>query len=138
MSHTLNHAWFHVVWSTKQRAPLIDTSCERLLYPYLEQRFEEQRCRLIALNGMPDHVHALVAPCLERAPSSIMQHVKGASAFWLNRKVGKKEFAWQTGYALFTVSPDAVKSVARYIERPKEHHRGIGLADELAQLAIQV
>ncbi|RYY97434.1 MAG: IS200/IS605 family transposase [Chitinophagaceae bacterium] len=134
MGHTLNKSWIHVVWSTKKRQPFILPEIERYLYSELARLFEDQGCQLLALNGMPDHIHALIGPRLDRAVSDTMHRVKGASAHWMNRQsVPGGPFAWQTGYAVISVSHDIVRRVVGYIEHQKEHHQKIVFAQEWAQ-----
>jgi len=120
--HKMSHTRFlyHIVVGTKERFPLIGESWEKELYAYLTGIVRHHNGDLIAINGMPDHVHLLVhlEPCDFPA---FMREMKASSSKWAKRHEPK--FAWQRRYGAFTVSESAVDMVRNYIRNQKAHHQ---------------
>ena len=116
--------YYHAVFSTRHRAPLISPDLEDRLYPFLGGNVRDLRCQLLAANGMPDHVHLLVCYRADLSHSDLIRHVKGRSSKWINETFpSSAPFAWQEGYGGFTVSRSAVPQVEAYIANQKGHHR---------------
>jgi putative transposase len=89
----------------------------------------------VAINGMPDHVHLLMILPPKIALSDALREIKANSSKWLHAsKPGLGSFAWQDGYAAFTVSKSAVEPVREYIRDQKLHHRGRDFQGELLEL----
>jgi len=115
--------FYHAVFSTKQRAPLITPEWEQRLYPFIGGILRDLRCMLIAINGMPDHIHLLIRYRADLSHSEMLQQIKGRSSKWINETLMQQgHFAWQEGYGGFTVSKSAMPDVESYIIRQKEHH----------------
>ena len=115
--------FYHCVFGTKHRAPMITPEVEARLYPFMGGIVRDMRCTLVAINGMPDHVHLLVRYRADLSHSDLLRHVKSRSSKWVHETFSNLDhFAWQEGYGGFTVSKSAVPSVKDYIRRQKEHH----------------
>ena len=116
--------FYHAVFSTKQRKNLISPDLETRLYPFIGGIVRDLRCRLLAINGMPDHLHLLIRYRADLSHSEMLQQIKGRSSKWIHETFPElKHFAWQEGYGGFTVSKSVVPDVEAYIGRQKEHHR---------------
>lgn len=116
--------FYHTVFSTKQRVELITPDLETRLYAFIGGIVRDLRCTLLAVNGMPDHVHLLIRYRADLSHSDMLQQIKGRASKWINEtfpRIGR--FAWQDGYGGFTVSKSVVPEVEAYIARQKEHHR---------------
>lgn len=127
--------FYHTVFSTKHRANLIMPAWEQRLYPFIGGIVRDLRCTLLAINGMPDHVHLLVRYRADLSHSEMLQQIKGRSSKWINdtlRLPGR--FAWQEGYGGFTVSKSAVPTVEAYIAGQKEHHQRQDFKSEFLEL----
>ncbi len=131
------HAWlrFHLVFSTKHRMELITPSRKKRVFRTLTELVAEQQGRLVEVGGMPDHVHLLAEIPRTIAVADFLQKIKSTS----NHRLGGDEglsspFAWQRGYGAFSVSRSQMPVVAQYIQRQKEHHRGMSFDDELRKL----
>jgi len=125
----------HTVFSTKQRVGLITPELEGRLYPFLGGIVRDLRCTLLAVNGMPDHVHLLIRYRPDLSHSELLQQVKGRSSKWINetfRQMG--HFAWQEGYGGFTVSKSSVEAVGAYIAGQKAHHQHQDFKSEFLEL----
>jgi putative transposase len=129
MSHT--RFLYHIVFGTKGRFPLIAGSWENELYAYLTGIVKKHNGKVIAINGMPDHVHILVRlePCDFPA---FMRELKASSSKWA--KQHQPKFAWQRRYGAFTVSESAIDAVRKYILDQKAHHRKRTFEDEYIEL----
>ncbi len=102
---------------------MITTEVEARLYPFIGGIVRDMGCALLAINGMPDHVHLLVRYRADLSHSDLLRHVKSRSSKWVHEAFPNLDhFAWQEGYGGFTVSKSAVPSVEDYIRRQKEHH----------------
>ena len=132
MSDTYTHLLFHLIFGTKHRASLITEEIREDLYRYLTGIVAKLGGTLVAVGGMPDHVHLLVGLRPTQAVSEVMRDLKGSSSRWLSEQRGVS-FAWQNGYGAFSVSGSNMATVARYILRQEEHHSRLSFQDELRQ-----
>jgi len=127
--------FYHAVFSTKHRTNLITPELEQRLFPFIGGIVRDLRCTLLAINGMPDHVHLLIRYRADLSHSDMLQQIKGRSSNWINEtfpQIG--HFAWQEGYGGFTVSKSVVPDVEAYIARQKEHHQRQDFQAEFVQL----
>jgi REP element-mobilizing transposase RayT len=123
MSHSLSKIWIHAVWATKERKPLVISSVEGKLYPFISSQLREMGCPVRIINGMPDHVHCLFLLSREKSISDVIKQIKGSSSHFINQnEMISEKFAWQTGYAAFSVSESGVEKVYQYIKNQKRHH----------------
>jgi REP element-mobilizing transposase RayT len=135
MPGTYTKLFYHVVFSTKNRANFISTAIEEELYKYLAGVVRGIGGSCIAVNGMPDHVHLLTILPPKLALSDGLREIKSNSSKWLHdTKSELAKFAWQDGYAAFTVSKSAVDSVREYIRDQKLHHAKHDFKSELLAL----
>jgi REP-associated tyrosine transposase len=124
MAGTFSRLLYHVVFSTKNRVPLIDPSLRAELYPYMEGIIRQKGGWLLALGGIPDHVHVLTRLKPDMPVSDLVRDLKACSSKWLHeRKDPRPDFAWQTGYAVFSVSESQEGKVRSYIHNQERHHR---------------
>jgi REP element-mobilizing transposase RayT len=113
----------HCVFSTKERLSLITPDLETRLWPYVGGIARENKMKLIAIGGTPDHAHALLSLPAMMSFAKAVQLIKGGSSKSNHETFREhQKFAWQEGYGAFSVSSQAEKTVA-YIRRQKEHHR---------------
>ena len=127
--------FYHTVFSTSQRAPLITPDLEARLYPFLGGIVRDLRCTLLAVNGAADHVHLLVRYRADLAHSEMLQQIKARSSKWVNETFPHLgHFAWQEGYGGFTVSASRVPAVKDYVASQKEHHQRQDFRTEFLEL----
>ena len=136
---THSELYFHFVWSTKDRTPLIDPEIELALKKVFYSKASELSIQIIEVNGTEDHTHILIKSTPTLAPADIAKHLKGSSSHFVNHEILKEDniraLYWQDGYGVVSVSPQAVNSVRRYIQNQKEHHSKRDLRAELEQFA---
>ena len=124
MSHSFNKIWIHAIWATKERMPLIHSSVENKIYPFMAEQLREQGCPVRIINGMPDHIHCLFLLSPQKSISEVIKQIKGSSSHFINQNnIIDDKFAWQTGYAAYSVSESVVEKVYEYIKNQKSHHQ---------------
>lgn len=143
MPHSFNKIWIHAIWSTKNRLPFLDESIEQKVHNYMQQQFKDSGCPVRIINGMPDHVHCLFLLSPQKSIADVVKQVKGSTSHWVNQQEGlaqrcqqkaKRAFAWQTGYAAYSVSESVTEKVYQYICDQKEHHRQRSFQEEYEAL----
>ncbi len=134
MASTLTNLLYHIVFSTKGRAPLITDEIREPLFKYIGGIIRNHRGVLIEIGGVADHVHFLARFPARRTVSDMLRDIKSGSSAWINDERRHEWFAWQTGYGAFTVSQSQVGTVTHYIRRQEEHHRQRSFKEELIEL----
>ena len=113
----------HLIWATKDRLPLIGTDEEKRMYRKISSIFQRYEATVLAIGGMPDHIHVLVSLSPKYALSDVIKAVKGSSSRFFSDTVKPGAwFQWQPNYAAINISPDDVGRVRQYILHQKEHH----------------
>ena len=135
MPGTYSQILLHVVFSTKQRRPYITPDIQARLYDYVGGIIRAEKGTLYAIGGMPDHVHILLRWRTDGTISDLMRTVKARSSRWIHETFpDSSAFAWQEGYAVFSVSKSSEANVKAYIETQAEHHKKRDFAEELLAL----
>jgi REP element-mobilizing transposase RayT len=126
---------YHIVFSTKDRRPLITAKLEAELYPYIGGILREQGGKLLEIGGAQDHVHLVARLHPATSVAEIVRLIKANSSKWLRERgdLGKW-LGWQTGYSAFSVSASQVAAVRRYVKNQREHHRRRNSKEELLVL----
>jgi len=132
MGHTYSNLLVHVIFGTKARAALITPDLCPRLYEYLAGVAKHEFGHAVEIGGTPDHVHALLSLRTDVSLAEAMRKWKSLSSGWVHKTFPKRQaFAWQSGYAAFSVSQSAVDDVRAYIARQEEHHRHVTFEKEL-------
>jgi len=137
MSSTYLSLYYHLVFSTKNREPQIEDAWRPKLFGYMAGTIEGLQGRCEIVGGTADHVHALIRLRATHTLSDFMRELKKASSSWVHGNLGVPAFAWQDGYAAFTVSASAADDVRRYIENQAAHHHQRGFLEELKILLVR-
>lgn len=130
-THTSLH--FHLVFSTKDRLPLITADWREDLYGYMGGIVKNQGGVLLAIGGIEDHVHLLVGLTASHRLDYFLRELKASSSGWAHRG-GKTDFAWQSGYGAFAVSATGLERVRNYVHHQIEHHRAKNFQTEYVEL----
>lgn len=124
MPHSFNLQLHHCVFSTKERRNLITPELAKRLYPYLGGIARENKMKLLAVGGVPDHIHLLLSLPSTLSVSKSLQLLKGISSKWIHDSFPEhKSFEWQKGYGAFTIGAKDVEKTRAYIESQAEHHK---------------
>ncbi|MES2996671.1 MAG: IS200/IS605 family transposase [Verrucomicrobiota bacterium] len=131
MASTHTHLLYHLIFSTKNREPMIETSWRVRLHEYLGGVVAGLDGTPQGVGGVADHVHLLVGLKPTHCLSDFVRDLKKSSSLWISGQTGMKSFRWQEGYAAFTVSASARDAVRAYIAGQEEHHRVKTFREEL-------
>jgi putative transposase len=135
MPGTYSQLLLHVVFSTKGRTPWITHEVAERLYPYIGGIVRAERGVLYGIGGVEDHVHLYLRWRPDGSVSDLMRTVKARSSKWIHDEFPTLgAFAWQEGYAVFTVSKSQEAAVKRYIAGQAEHHRKEDFGSELLRV----
>ena len=135
MPRTYSQLLLHITFSTKYRTPWINDECAKHLYPLIGGIIRKEGGALLERGGIADHLHLYIRWRPDESISNLMRVVKSRSSAWIHETYPKlAEFAWQEGYAAFTVSKSNEEAVKHYIANQEEHHRNFDFKAELQKL----
>src|SRR5271165_1531274 len=130
MPHALTSNLLHCVFSTKDRSNSIPDP--PVLARYLGGLAREKNIPLLIVGGTTNHVHLLIALPAAMPLAKVVQDLKGNSSRWLNQRGSR--FAWQEGYAAFSVSASNKRAVTEYIAEQPRHHQKRSFEQELVAM----
>ena len=125
---------YHLVFSTKDRRPLIADTWRTQLHAYLGGAVRTCGGVAEAVGGTADHAHLLVGLRATHTLADVLREIKHSSSQWAHETIGARLFAWQEGYGAFTVSASNLARVKTYIARQEEHHRKRTFEEEYVAL----
>ncbi len=123
----------HVIFSTKERLPLILKDWRDRLHSYLGGIVKGLDGVPLAIGGIEDHVHLLIGLKSKHRLDYFLRDLKADSSSWVHKELNKK-FQWQKGYAAFSVSPLGIEGVKKYILNQEKHHKKKSFKEELVEL----
>ncbi|MBM2841621.1 MAG: transposase IS200-family protein [Bacteroidetes bacterium] len=119
------------MFSTKNREPFIGHDIEDRIWSYIGGIARENGMTALCIRGFPDHIHILSTITKTMTVSQALQFLKGGSSKWIHETLPRTiPFAWQDGYAAFTVSESDIPRIIEYIKRQREHHRKRSFQEE--------
>ena len=131
MANTYTQIHIQAVFAVKTRLGLINAAWKDNLYKYMTGIVQANKHKMLAINGMPDHVHSLFLLNPNKAVADVIKQVKGSCSHEINKQnIIKEKFAWQTGYAAYSVSESVLDKVFQYIKNQKQHHIKINFQNE--------
>lgn len=131
MANTYTQIHIHAIFAVKKRRSLIQNDWKDELYKYITGIIQEHNHRVLAINGISDHIHIFFGMRPTQSLSDLMQDIKGSSSKWINeRKFTKQKFEWQEGYGAFSYSKSQASKVIGYIQNQEAHHRKTRFSDE--------
>lgn len=131
MADTYTQIYIHVVFAVKGRDNLISTKWKEELYKYITGIITNEGQKLVAINGMPDHIHILIGLKPNAALSNMVRDIKANSSRFINeRKWIAGKFEWQKGFGAFSYSHSQLTKVIDYIRNQEEHHRTKSFREE--------
>jgi putative transposase len=135
MPHSFAALLVHVVFSTKDRQPILAPDLAVRLFPYMGGIVREMKGTALAINGTDDHVHLLLQIPTAVAVAEMLRVLKANSSRWVHEQFPEYvQFAWQGGYGAFTVSHSRAEAVSQYIATQEEHHRKVSFESEFLAL----
>jgi putative transposase len=134
MAQTLVSLMLHVIFSTKNREPIITLEVEPELFAYMGGILKNHESRLLDAGGTADHVHLLISQSKNISLSSLMKDVKKDSSSWIKTKGREfRNFHWQDGDGGFSIGKSDIPELRKYIGTQKEHHKKRSFQEELIQ-----
>jgi REP element-mobilizing transposase RayT len=131
MAGTFSQIYIQVVFAVKGRESLIQSDWEEELHKYIAGIVQNKEQKMLAINGMPDHLHFLIGMKPSCCLSDLVREIKKASnEFIKEKKFSKYKFQWQEGYGAFSYSHSDLDNVIRYIGNQKEHHKKQNFCEE--------
>jgi len=123
MGRSLSYLLVHVVFSTKDRVPLLDAAVRADLFAYLATVVRNDDCECFRVGGVGDHVHLAIRLSRETSVATLVREIKTSSSRWLKSQSPElAKFAWQRGYGAFSVGPSDLNALIRYIDTQEAHH----------------
>ena len=132
MPQSLSFVLVHLIFSTKDRRPLLAESVRPALHGYLATVVRNAGCECYRVGGIEDHVHIAVRLSRTVNIAELVEQIKSSSSKWLKTQSPTlSKFSWQRGYAAFSVSPTDMGALVDYIAGQEDHHRKCSFQDEL-------
>ncbi|MEA3336902.1 MAG: IS200/IS605 family transposase [Chloroflexota bacterium] len=114
--------FYHLVWSTKHREPLITPDVESIIYELLRTKGIGLGATVFAINGMPEHTHVIAAIPPKIAVARFVGQIKGVTATKFNKMGLPNKLYWQAEYGAFSFDAKRLPNYIAYVDRQKEHH----------------
>jgi REP element-mobilizing transposase RayT len=138
MAQSLSRIYLHLAFSTKNRAPIIDANLQPRLWKYIGSVCKNLDCQPLKVGGHLDHVHILCMLSKNIHVVQFISKVKSYSSKWVKTQGEKyRNFYWQDGYGIFSVSPKSIDAVIEYIGNQEAHHQKRSFQDEFRQFLKQ-
>jgi|SRR5690554_3899518 len=136
MANTYTQLYIHFVFVVQNRASLIHPEWEEKLHKYITGIIQNKSHKMIAINGMPDHLHLFIGfQPSKGSMKELVKVVKGESTKWIKEQgYTDGKFKWQTGYGAFSYSRSHIERVYSYIQNQKEHHQKKTFREEYIEL----
>jgi len=138
MSNSYTQIYIQIVFAVRGRQSLIHSSWEEGLFKYISGIVRNKEQKLLAINGMPDHIHILIGMRPSCCLSNLIREIKKASNQFVNHNgYTSSPFHWQEGYGAFSYSHSALDKVVAYIQKQKIHHRKKTFRDEYKEFLMR-
>lgn len=131
MADTYSQIYIQIVFSVQNRKALIHESFETELYKYITGIIQTKGQKLIAINGMPDHIHIFIGMKPNCCLSDLVRDIKKSSNSFINEKqFTNVPFRWQEGFGAFSYSYSQIDTIVNYIKNQKSHHQTQSFKEE--------
>ena len=135
MAQSLSKVLLHIIFSTKNREPWLDSNVRPRMHAYLATICRDAGADFVLVGGVSDHVHIVTTLTRTLSQAQLIEEIKKASSKWVKALDARyRGFFWQRGYAAFSVSPSQLDSVLEYVNKQQEHHRTRTFQEEYREL----
>ena len=135
MPQSLSSVLIHIVFSTKNRVPLIPAEVASDLYRYMTSISRAHGCPAHQIGGTEDHVHICCSLARTQTCAKLVEEIKTGSSKWMKtKKPSLARFAWQNGYGVFSIGEEQLNALRKYIENQPEHHARVSFEEEVREL----
>ncbi len=123
-NNTYTQIHIQIVFAVKFRQAQIENEFKAELYKYITGIIQQRKHKLIAINGMPDHIHIFIGMRPNQSLSDLVKEIKSISSKWINEKRFLPfRFEWQNSYGAFSYGRSQIDSVVKFINNQEEHHK---------------
>lgn len=119
---SLWRTYYHIVWATKKRSPLISPSIEPVLYGHIQAKAKSLECHLYAIGGVADHIHLIISIPPKLAIAQTVKPLKACSSRYINSAFPDQQFTWQREYGVFSLGGKQLPNAIAYVENQKRHY----------------
>lgn len=124
MPNTYTQIHLHFIFAVQNRLSVIQKEWKDALYQYITGIVQNNKHKMIIINGMPDHLHIVIGMRPTQSVSDLLQDIKGSSSKWINdKKLVKDKFQWQEGFGAFSYSRSALPKLTEYVKNQEAHHQ---------------
>ena len=135
MPQSLSQVILHLIFSTKNRAPWLDTDVRPRMHAYLATICRDLDAEAFRVGGVADHVHLVVTLPRPLSQSALVEEIKKLSSKWITGLDPKyRQFYWQRGYGAFSLGRSQLDAVVKYVSEQEEHHRKVTFQDEFRRV----
>ena len=135
MANTYTQIYYHIIFAVRNRESLITESIKEELYKYISGIINNQKQKLLIINGMPDHIHILINCKPNINLSNLVKEIKEHSTKFINdKKIFIGKFYWQTGFSAFSISNRDIPAIINYIKNQENHHGKKSFKEEYLNL----
>jgi putative transposase len=135
MPQSLSNVIVHIIFSTKNREPWLDSAIRSRMHSYLATICRDLDAEILCVGGVADHVHIVTTLPRTVSQAQLIEGIKKPSSKWIKTLDARyRGFSWQRGYAAFSVSESQLKTVVQYAQRQEEHHRNRTFQEEYREL----
>ena len=123
MADSYSKIYIQIVFAVRKRNPLINPAWEEELFKYITGIITQKGQKLLAINGMPDHIHIFIGLLPKCCLSDLVREIKKSSNHFVKKNgFVRSHFQWQEGFAAFSYSQSQIGRVIKYIDNQKQHH----------------
>ena len=134
MAQSLSRICLHIIFHTNTNSPLLQTEHLERVHQYIGGLINQNNCQVLCVGGTENHVHALLVFSRTETVAHVVEEIKRNSSRWIKTlSSAYNKFAWQGGYAAFSVSQSQIKVVEDYIKGQQQHHKKQSFRDEYLQ-----
>ncbi|MFL5341437.1 MAG: IS200/IS605 family transposase [Gemmataceae bacterium] len=138
MPQSLAALYVHLVYSTKDRAPVLTPDWRPELFAVMGGIVRNKQCVMLEVGGVLDHLHALVSFHRQESIADLVRDLKANSSNWIHQHIPRlSAFAWQAGYAAFSVGFRELRVVRPYVADQESHHGGVSFQDEMRRMLTE-
>jgi len=135
MPQSLSKVILHIIFSTKNREPFLDSDARPRMHAYLATICRDLGAELVHVGGIADHVHIVTTLPRTLSQAQVVEQIKKTSSKWIKELDARyRTFFWQRGYGAFSVSPSQLEAVLQYVEAQQTHHRTRTFQEEYRDL----
>ena len=135
MSQSLSKIYIHIVFSTKNRKPILTNQIQKELFPYVATVLRDHQSNAYKVGGFTDHIHIACSLSKTQSATELINIIKTTSSKWLKQRFPElPDFSWQHGYGVFSFGQSGLQAVMKYIENQEEHHTQQSFKKELIAL----